>query len=662
MSLRSGKCKSIALGVAAIVASALGARCSRAAPVPVAAANVLIVTIDTLRADRLGVYGATNVQTPVLDRLAHEGAWAPQAVVQVPLTRPSHVSIFTGRYPAEHGIRDNESPTLAGDVPLLADLFQHAGFATAAFVSSVVVDRQSGLARGFSDYRDQFAPNTFRKSGDAVVTDAAGWLKGRSHFFAWVHLYDLHAPYEPPGRYAAQYAGRPYDGCVAWSDELVGQLIGALRESGTLDNTLVLVTSDHGESLGEHGEDWHGYFVYEATLRVPLIVRGPGVKAGTRLEGVARSVDLFPTIAEMAGLSASAPVTSGRSLAPALRGAGTKSDEPSFAESLVPLVHFGWSDLRSMRDGQWKYIQAPRPELYDLDRDPGETRNLVGTESARASAMRSALEARLRSEQTAARTSSGGAGVPPALLEKLGALGYLSRSGPSAGRSTGADPKDTLEEYKALTTLMAKGLTALNEGRPAEAVEQFRGLTRRGVDTFDLHCYLGRAYTALKRDREAAAEYEQAVRQLPAYDAAWRGLGESRAVLHDWSGASKAFERLVSLAPGDALAKMQLAETYGETGRIPDAIRLMREAVAIDPNPAYWNALGTLLGGTGQMPEAERAFNESVVRDASNPLSLYNHGVALQRLGRREEALVEFRRAAALGSPQARGKVKELGG
>ena len=652
--------RSVACRLAVLVTISAAVGCARptpaALPVP---QNVLIVTIDTLRADRLGVYGAKNVATPVLDRLAREGAWAPQAVVQTPLTRPSHISIFSGRYPAEHGVRDNEAPTLGADVPLLAEVFQRAGFTTAAFVSSAVVERQSGLARGFETYSDRFGPNAFRKSGDAVTSEAIAWLKGRDRFFAWVHLYDLHAPYEPPGRYATQYAGRPYDGCVAWSDELVGRLIDALRDDGVLDRTLVVVTSDHGESLGEHGEDWHGFFVYESTLRVPLIVRGPGVKPGTQIGGVARSIDLFPTMAEMAGLGSTAPATSGRSFAEALRGGAMTPREPSFAESLTPLVHFGWSDLRAMRDGRWKYIQAPRPELYDLDRDPGELRNLVESEPARARELRAALDARLASERAAARTAPGEAGVPPALLEKLGALGYLSRTRSSEGRQTSADPKDKVQEYRTLTASMAQGLLALNGGRPAEAVKQFQGLIRRGVDTFDLRCYLGRAYTALHRYQEAAAEYEQAVKQLPAYDAAWRGLGESRASLGDRRAASKAFERLVALAPGDALARMQLGETYGELGRFPDAIRLMREAVAIDPNPAYWSALGTILGGTGQMPEAERAFAESVARDATNPLSLYNHGLALQHLGRRDEAIAEFRRAAALGSPQARAKLAE---
>jgi choline-sulfatase len=216
----------------------------------------------------------------------------------------------------------------------LSERFKRAGFSTGAFIASAVLDRQPGLARGFDEYSDRFEPGADRKAGDVVVAEALQWIKGKPKVFAWVHLYDVHAPYVPPGRYAAEYAGRPYDGTVAWSDELVGRLVAALRDSGTLDNTLLIVTSDHREALGEHGEDVHGYFVYEATLRVPLVIRGPGVKAGTRLEGVVRTVDLFPTIVEMAGLGGDLPSTSGRSLAPLLHSTAAAGgiDDPGVSQ------------------------------------------------------------------------------------------------------------------------------------------------------------------------------------------------------------------------------------------------------------------------------------------------------------------------------------------
>jgi choline-sulfatase len=634
---------------------------------PAATTSVLFITIDTLRADRLGIYGATNVETPNIDRLAREGAWARHSTVHVPLTRPSHISMFTGRYPAEHGIRDNVAPTLAPDVPVLAEFFQRQGFATAAFVSSVVLTRQSGLARGFDHYSDQFEIgeddarflNTIQKRGEIATGEAVGWLRDHPRFFAWVHLYDPHDPYEPPGRYAVAYADRPYDGEVAYTDELVGRLIATLRDANRLDTTLVVVTSDHGEGLGEHGEDVHGYFVYESTLRVPLVFRGPGVTPGTRIDTLTRSVDLYPTLLELAGLGGGTPTGAGRSLAAALRG-GRLQDEPSFAESLLPLVHFGWSDLRTVRDRRWKYILAPRPELYDLDRDPTESHNLAEQEPARARALRAGLEGRLRAEKQAASSDTARASVPADLLEKLGALGYLSPGGPSASKAAGADPKDKLEEYKALNTLMRRGLIALREGRPAETLEQLGGLVRRGIDSFEVHYYRGRAFTALRRWREAGDAYARAVEKLPSYSAAWRGLAESRRAQRDLRGAEQAYEKLLPMAPRDALVRVQLGEVYRDMGRADDAARLMREAITLDPAPAsYWNSLGMVLGGSGRLTEAEKAFAEAASRDADDPQYLYNRGLALQRLERREEAAALFQRAAAMGFLPARQRLAE---
>ena len=536
-------------------------------------------------------------------------------------------------------------------------------------MSSVVLTRQSGLARGFGHYSDTFEIgeddarflNTIQKRGDIVTAEAIGWLREHPRFFAWVHLYDPHDPYEAPGRYAVQYAERPYDGEVAWSDELVGRLVTALRDAQRLENTVVVVTSDHGEGLGEHGEDVHGYFVYESTLRVPLVVRGPGVAPGTRIDTLTRSVDLFPTLLELAGIRARVPAGSGRSLTAALRGERV-DDEPSFAESLLPLVHFGWSDLRTVRDGRWKYILAPRPELYDLERDSGETSNLADREPARARAMRAGLEERLRLEQRAARTDAGRAAVPPDLLEKLGALGYLSPGGPAETKASGADPKDKLDEYKTLNTLMRQGLVALREGRPAETLDHLGGLGRRGVDSFEVHYYRGRALTALKRWRDAESAYAKALEKLPTYSAAWRALGESRVALRDLRGAAAAYEKLVSMAPRDALARgaARRGVSRHRPNRRSGAADGGSGARSIRGPASYWNSLGMVLGGAGRMTDAERAFAEAAARDADNAQYVYNRGLALQRLGRRDEAIAQFQRAADMGFIPARTRLAEL--
>jgi choline-sulfatase len=622
---------------------------------------VLIVTIDTLRADRIGIYAprladarsgqGAAVETPNIDRLAKEGAWAPQADVHVPMTRPSHASLFTGLYPAEHGIRDNISQPLAADVPVLADAFHAAGYATAAFVSSSVLDRQSGLARGFDVYSDRFENGADHRTGDRTVAEAIAWLKTHPKYFAWVHLFDVHAPYQPPEPYASRYAGRPYDGTVAWSDELVGRLIGALREGGTLDSTLVIVTSDHGEALGDHGEDTHGYFVYESTLRVPLVIRGPRIGPGTTVDVLVRTVDLYPTILELTALGPPRR-TSGRSIVSALRD-GRMTDEPSFAESLVPLLHYGWSDLHTVRDGRWKYILAPNPELYDLQNDPGELKNIASTDTRHAAVLRSAVEARLKQESAAPTNAA--AGVPADVLERLGALGYV---GPgvspvptksSLNSGTKSDPKEKLQDYKTLSTAMQDALIAIRAGRHADAVTRLKDVGTR-VDSYEVHYYLGRAYAAMQRQRDAAAEFAIATKRLPGGAEAWRGLGESRVALGDSRGAIHAFERLVALAPVDAVARMELGEALRDAARYADAARVIREALVIDPRPAqYWHSLGTVLGASGDIAGAERAFGEAISREPNNGQYVYNHGVALFRLGRKDEASAEMNRAAALG-------------
>ena len=456
------------------------ARSDAPAAPPAAATSVLFVTIDTLRADRLGVYGATNVETPNIDRLAREGAWARHSTVHVPLTRPSHISMFTGRYPAEHGIRDNVAPALAADVPLLAELFQREGFSTAAFVSSVVLTRQSGLARGFDHYSDRFEIgeddarflNTIQKRGDIVTAEAIAWLKEHPRFFAWVHLYDPHDPYEPPGRYAVQYAERPYDGEVAWSDELVGRLVTALRDAQRLENTLVVVTSDHGEGLGEHGEDVHGYFVYESTLRVPLVVRGPGVTPGTRIDTLTRSVDLFPTLLELAGIRANVPGRLGpkpgvgasrranrrravvRGVAAAARA--LRLERPADGPRRALEVHPGAASRSCTTSSAIRPRRAT--SRTGSRRAPArcapDSKNGCGSSSARRGPTRRATRCRLTCSRSSARSATS---VP---------------ADPRTAKASGADPKDKLEEYKTLNTLMRQGLIALREGRPAEALDR----------------------------------------------------------------------------------------------------------------------------------------------------------------------------------------------
>ena len=626
--------------------------------------HVVVVTIDTLRADHLGCYGYDRAATPNIDRLAREGAMAIEATVPAPITRPSHVSIFTGLDPAQHGIRDNISRALAVDVPTLAEAFKSAGFDTAGFVSSIVLSAQSGLGRGFDEFSDRFDPGAdagdearfldiLEKRGDVAVGDAIAWLErhAQARTFVWVHLYDPHAPYEPPEPYASRYADHPYDGEVAWTDELVGRLDSALARLGIRDRTLTAVTSDHGEALGEHGELVHGFFLYQATLRVPLLLRGPGIRPGTRMPVVARSVDLFPTLLELSGVPApkSTYVLAGRSLAPAARGAGSPlEDAPAFAESLTPRVHYGWSDLRSVRDGRWKFIRAPRPELYDLARDPGERHNAVDEEPARARALGAALDRHLRSEDSASPARAAQSGdVPAELVEKLSALGYAS--GSAAASSSGADPKDKIEEYKVLNAVLHEGLTLLRDRDFAGAASRFRTLASRGIDSFESHYYYGQALVGLRRWRAAAGEFERAIPRLPGFAASYLMVAECDVAAKDSVAAIDALRRGVNAVPTDPRLPRRLGDLYRGGGDLEHALAAFRDAIGKDPSEAsQWNSVGMIVGAGGELAEAERAFRAAVQRDPREPRYAFNLALTLEREHRDGEAATYFRKTLEL--------------
>ncbi len=661
---------------------------------PPHARHVVLITLDTLRADRLGCYGSKDIATPNLDRLAREGALAPEAMVHVPLTRPSHTSLLTGLLPSEHGIRDNVSGGLSPRIGTLAERFKQAGFETAAFVSSIVLSRQSGLNRGFDTYSDEFQGdaddarflNTLQKRGDVTLGNAIPWLEqhhaGRT--FLWVHLYDPHDPYEPPEPYATRYAGRPYDGEVAWTDELVGRLDAALARLGMRDDTLFVVTSDHGEGLGEHNESGHGFFVYQSTLRVPLLLRGPGITPGGRLPVTAHTVDLFPTLLEMTALAPASVALAGRSLAPALRGGAAPAEQAGYAESLLPLLHFGWSDLRTLREGRWKYIQAPRPELYDLRDDPHETKNLAAAEPQRVDAMRGALGGVLDAERKAAIDKPPvDANVPADLLEKLGALGYVGGGAPGHTSEPGADPKDKIEEFKVANRLIREGLIALREKRFATSIANFRELLSKKIESFEVHYYLGRALVGLNRYREAEPHFEGAIRYQPTYAITYAGLAECqvarrdipaalatlkrgreaaprdamlpqreaelRLVRGDRAGALAAYEAALAVDSKSALLRMQAGEAYRDAGNLPRAIALMREAVDKKKDEAsYWNSLGMVVGASGAMAEAETLFREASTRDPKNARYAFNLGLALSRQGKPAEARPYFQKSLEL--------------
>ena len=436
--------RAIALAVCTLLLTISGSSTTR----PLA--GVLIVTLDTTRADRLPVYGYTRVVTPALDRLSRQGTVFEQAVSVAPLTLPAHCSLFTGLFPIHHHVRDNADRPLEGDSITLAEGLRTKGFRTAAFVGAAVLAHGRGLARGFDVYSDgqrQSAEVNPRRSADVVVDDAIGWLAHREAqpFLVWVHLYDAHAPYTLPRPYRTAFADDPYLGAIAFMDAQIARLLDVLDRSGLTDQTVVVVAGDHGESLGEHGEESHGIFLYESTLHVPLIIRTPAL-ARRRVSAVVRLVDIMPTVLELAGVRP--PDSDGISLVSMLTGRERDLGLEAYSESWYPR-RFGWSPLRSLRADRFKLIDGPRPELYDLTLDPSEMHDISVERPGLAAAMAgrlSTLEGELRPH---ARPEPGMASAP--VDDRLASLGYVGGaridSPPPEILPAPRNPKDHIAEY-----------------------------------------------------------------------------------------------------------------------------------------------------------------------------------------------------------------------
>lgn len=428
----------------AIVALDAAWRVSVHAPPPL---GLVVITLDTTRADRLSPYGDMDISLPSIERLAREGVVFDDATTSVPLTLPSHTSLFTGLLPPDHGVRDNADPPLADSKTTLAETLRAKGFHTGAFVGSVVLDPDRGLKQGFEVYHGvetgpPSGPQGRRRRGDAVVDDAIKWLDtvGDAPFFLWAHLYDAHRPYAPPEPYASTYGHDLYLGEIAFDDAQVGRLLTALERRHVLDRTVVVVAGDHGESLGEHGERDHGVFVYENVLRVPLIIRAPSIRA-TRVGSAVRLIDVMPTVLDL--LQISAPPTDGASMVDLMTGRRSDVKRQIYAESLYP-ERFGWSGLRALRDGQYKFIDAPRPELYDLAADPFEETNLYASRRALADSLRTAI-ARLTNNRHGSGDTTDRNAASPQLQARLQALGYVAGGGERTnGDKARPDPKDCM--------------------------------------------------------------------------------------------------------------------------------------------------------------------------------------------------------------------------
>jgi choline-sulfatase len=614
--------------------------------VPRADQNVLLVTIDTLRADALGCYGG-RAATPTLDAIARAGVRFDFAHAHAVVTLPSHASILTGLYPYQHGIRDNSGYTLRDGIPTLATILRGRGYATGAFVAAFVLDRRFGLDAGFDTYDDRLESRAVptdiampERRAEAVVARARAWVAAQAgRWFAWVHLFDPHAPYAPPPPFDREYAERPYDGEVAYADAMLAPLVAAVRAAPR--PTLVVVTADHGEGLGDHDELTHGLFAYEPTLRVPLLVAqlGPGraaAAAGGVAHVAARHVDLLPTILDALGIDPP-PDLPGRSLLRAARGG---DEPPSYFEAMSASLNRGWAPLAGVLAGRVKYIDLPIAELYDLATDPEERTNLAARDPAR----RRVLE-RLLAGFRAAPPEARGA-IDQEVAERLRALGYVTGRAPRRARYTEADdPKRRVDLDRAIH----RGIALIEGRRWAEAAATYREILERQPD-------LTLAARHLAFVEWVQGEPQRAIATLRA--AAGRGAADSAlaaqlAVYLAEAGAPAEAIALLEPASRGAPADLDLLNAlgiaYARAGRIDDALRTFDAVLARNPDQAMalQNAAAALLA-RGEAEAARTRFLRALEIDPTLARAYTGLGVANMQLGRQAEAIDAWRRAVEL--------------
>ena len=621
--------------------------------------NILLITIDTLRADHLGCYGYHGVETPNIDRLAGEGVLFTNATCQVPLTLPSHCSILTGTHPMYHGVRDNAGFYLEEENTTLAEILKGYGYATSGFIGAFVLDSRWGIDQGFDYYFDKFDLSKYKfvsldavqRRGEEVLEEAFIWWdeNGHNKFFTWIHLYDPHTPYDPPEPFKAMFRGKPYglyDGEIAYTDMLMGQIMAKLEEKGVLDNTLIIFTADHGEMLGEHRESCHGFFIYDAATRVPLIIKPPTSDlSGRVVEAQVQSVDMVPTILHMLGITIPEEVQ-GQSLLPLLLGKGGDNKELyAYSETFYPRYHFGWSELRSLRNSQFKYIEAPKPELYDLIRDPKEHQNILSSNPQIAERFKRKLTEMSELYAAEAAEQRGPQKMDEETLQKLMALGYLGSYSVSVSEVEGrelADPKDKIELYNKLKEAEWKS----SEDKIDEALQKVTEVLEVDPDIMEAQLVLGRLYIKKNEIEKAIAAFQSALQIDPQFESAIFSLAQAYKESQRWEEAIAGFNRLTELDPRDSKPFFHLGDIYIEQRVFDQAITCLKKALQIQPehNAIVHNRLGACYLENHMPQQAEPELRKALELNPKIPNAHFNLALLYEERGELQRAIEEYLR------------------
>lgn len=626
------------------------ASCSPTAPPPATAKpNIVLITLDTTRADRMGFLGSPRGLTPNLDALAREGTVFTQAYAQAPLTTVSHATLLTGTYPPYHGVHDFSIP-LPKDVPALADLLHEQGYHTAAFVGALILDPVNGMApgfnRGFDVYdagyrmrrnRQEDRYQTLERRAEEVVARARSWLAQNSSsgpFFLWVHVFDAHEPYEAPGEFGRRYAQSPYDGEIAYVDSVMGGLFADLKQRKLFSTTTIVVAADHGEAFGEHGEYTHGVFLYDPTIHVPLLIKfHDGHWAGQRYTGRVPLVNLAPTLLAAANLPVPQQMQ-GRSLIPLL--GRPPADLPAYSETQYTRRAFGWSALFALRDENSLYVQAPRPELYDLIQDPEAGQNLANSRPAETQRLGRLIDNFRKSQTGAHGVDSDKGKVDPRLAEKLASLGYIA-----GGEVTDKpdkdlpDPKDKIQ----VANLLHKATLLVEQEEPATAIPILRRILSSDPQIFVAQMQLGLALSKLKQYQAALKPLRRGTELSPASGPAHFSLGRALLLTGDSRAAAAHLEIAVDRNPQWANAHFMLGTAYATSERQMEAIQQLRIAYSLDPEHFGTNlVLGRLLAAHGEIAEGLPFLEKAARLRADSRQAHMLLAAAYNDLGRYEDA------------------------
>lgn len=620
--------------------------------------NVVVITLDTVRADHLQCYGNRNIQTPNIDALAAEGVLFEKAVAQTPLTQPSHASIFTGTNPNVHHVRDTGGFALQPSSITLATILQKHGWHTAAFVSSSVLKRIFGFNQGFSVYDDQM-PSAGEGTGRPLATRTASltvdraldWLNTQSTqpFFVWLHFYDAHRPYNPPQEFRKQYPNNLYDAEIAYTDQQLGRFLAALRKKSPADKTLIVLLADHGESLGDHGEYQHGIFLYDSTVRIPWIMVGPGIPAGARVQQQAREIDVLPTILDLLGGKAPNEAQ-GTSVLPAIFGKQVPTTY-SYEETLYPKLNLGWSELRGIHTAHWMYIRAPRPELYDLDRDPEELNNVIDTHPKEYRDLEQQLKSLSLLGDSKSETVVANQ-MDRQTTEQLRSLGYVGGSSQDNIQldGKGADPKDRVGILKLMFEATDMGSTRLPFSRRIDLLQQALAQDPTNPALYE---DLGAQYEGAGQYQQALQVYLAAANHHAQISPTLSRLGELYLRTGNLQKAIAYFEQAAQANPLDVEGHANLATAYLQSGRLADAERAFRWVLTIQEYVPAYNGLGIIAMQRNDIPTARKNFEQAVHLDPNYTEAQLNLGILCTRTDDFPCAQTAFKAFLKQASPAA---------